>query len=123
MRKIFYVYIIFLFFTSCAKDETVPPVVIIFSPVSTDSFYVADSVKVNFMVADKNLIMYKIIISNLYTHQIFYKEDVSVSTNNITIDKKIFIDVSSDTSAYINIIGIDKNGNTGGTGTKFKLKK
>lgn len=123
MRKIFYVYILFLFFTSCAKDETAPPFVAIFSPMPTDSFYVADSVSVNFFISDKNLTLYKIIVSNLYTHKIFYREDVPVSEDNVSIAKKIFVNVSADTSAYIKIIGVDKNGNTGGAGVKFKLKK
>ena len=66
---------------------------------------------------------YKIIISNFYNRKIYLKEEGAVSDNSITIDKKLFFSVNADTTAYLNILGIDKNGNTGGASVKFKIKK
>jgi len=123
MNKLSFLFILLLFLVSCKKLETEPPVVTIFSPTATDSFYVADSVRVNFSISDENLTSYKIIISNFYNRKIYLKEEGAVSDNSITIDKKLFFSVNADTTAYLNILGIDKNGNTGGAGVKFKIKK
>lgn len=108
---------------SCKKLETEPPVVSIYSPVSTDSFYVADSVRLNFTVTDKNLSRYKIIIYNYYSRKLLYREEVAVDSTAATVYKRVFVHVSNDTIAYLNVLGIDKNGNTGGAGVKFKMKK
>ncbi len=123
MRKLLFTIIYLLIFTACKKSETEPPKVSISFPSATDSFYLADSIGINFTVTDENLKFYKIIISNFYTHKIFYKEETSSADKTITITKKIFIDVAADTIAYLNVLGIDKNGNTGGAGISFKLKK
>lgn len=123
MNKLSPLFILILFLVSCKKLETEPPVVTIFSPTETDSFYVADSVRINFTVSDKNLRTYKIIISNFYNKKLYFKEENAVIENSITIDKKLFVFVNADTTAYLNILGIDKNGNTGGAGVKFKIKK
>lgn len=124
MKNIFISFILLPFFlVCCKKNETEPPVVTIFSPATNDSFYVMDSVKVNFTVSDKNLSVYKIIIFNYFTRKILFKEETAVTSNNVTLEKQIFIDTDADTSAYINVLGIDKNGNTGSAGVLFKLKK
>ena len=123
MNKLSSLFILLLFLVSCKKLETEPPVVTIFSPTATDAFYVADSVRVNFSISDKNLTSYKIIIYNFYNRKIYLKEESAVSDNSIMIDKKLFFSVNADTTAYLNILGIDKNGNTGGAGVKFKIKK
>lgn len=124
MKNIFISFILVtVFLISCKKNETEPPVVTILSPVANDSFYVADSVKVNFTVSDKNLSAYKVIIFNFYTRKILFKEETAATTTDISIDKRIFINTDADTTAYINVLGIDKNGNTGNAGVLFKLKK
>lgn len=124
MKKIFSVFILSLmFFLSCKKNETEPPIVTLFSPVANDSFYVADSVRVIFSVRDKNLDAYKIIISNSYTRKIYYKEETAVDVNDITIDKRILVNINADTTVLLNVLGIDKNGNTGNAGVSFKFKK
>ena len=124
MKRIFSAFILsLLFFISCKKNETEPPVVTIFSPAANDSFYVADSVRIIFSVNDKNLNAYKIIISNSYTRKIYYKEETAVDANNITIDKRILVSINADTTVLLNVLGIDKNGNTGSAGVSFKFKK
>lgn len=124
MKNIFISFILVaVFLISCKKDETEPPVVTILSPAVNDSFYVTDSVNVSFTVSDKNLSAYKIIIFNFYTRKILFKEETVATTTDISIDKRIFINTDADTSAYINVLGIDKNGNTGNAGVLFKLKK
>ncbi len=123
MPKLFLIFVTLLFFIACKKAETEPPVVTIFLPEVSDSFYVADSVSINFSVSDRNLRSYKIIISNYFTHKIFYKEETTVSSSDITINKKIFIASDADTTALMNVLGIDKNGNTGSAGAVFKIKK
>ena len=124
MKNIFISFILLPFFlVCCKKNETESPVVTILSPAVNDSFYVADSVKVSFTVSDKNLSAYKIIIFNFYTRTILFKEETAPTTNDVSIEKRVFINTDADTSVYINVLGIDKNGNTGSAGVLFKLKK
>ena len=55
--------------------------------------------------------------------KIYYKEEGAVSGNDFSIDKKVFFEINADTSAYLNVLGIDENGNTGGAGSRFEIKK
>ena len=123
MKKLLPVIILILLLAACKKQEADPPVVIILSPAESDSFFITDSVTLNFTISDKNLMSYKIIVSNFSNRKIYYKEEAVAENNSITIDKKIFFNINADTTALINVLGIDKNGNTSGTGVKFKIKQ
>jgi len=123
MRTLLFLIILIGCTAACKKLETVPPVVTLFSPMANDSFYTADSVSLSFNIKDKSLRSYSVIISNSYTRKIYYKEQMAISTNDTSIDKKVFVSVPNDTIAYINVLAVDANGNTGGAGTSFKLKR
>lgn len=107
---------------SCKKNETTPPNVQIETPLNTDSFYIADSIPLRFTIADNNLQSYKIILSNKRNGKIYYKEEGNTNTTDYAIAKKIFAQVQADTLVLLNILGLDKNGNTGRDSVTFKLK-
>ncbi|HMV14613.1 MAG: hypothetical protein IT275_10215 [Chitinophagales bacterium] len=82
-----------------------------------------DSIFLHFNIKDKNLQSYKIILFNQYTKKIWYKEEANVTSADFNFSKKIFFELQADTTAYVNVLGVDKNGNTGVAGHAFYLKK
>ena len=123
MRSSLYIFLFLLILVACKKNETKPPEITITSPLSTDSFYVADSIKLDVTIEDANLQSYKIILSNAFTRVIYFKEEGLTDSTFFSINKNIFIDVAADTSVLLNVLGLDKNGNTGNANVTFKLKK
>lgn len=121
-NKIFYCFVC-LFFLSCKKWETSAPVINIVSPIIADTVFMQDSIFLHFNIKDKNLQSYKIILFNQYTKKIWYKEEANVTSADFNFSKKIFFELQADTTAYVNVLGIDKNGNTGVAGHAFYLKK
>ncbi|MFN8260181.1 MAG: hypothetical protein U0X41_04490 [Chitinophagales bacterium] len=110
-------------FTACKKWETDAPSVHLSFPVAADTVLLADSLSLQCNISDPNLRHYKVIIYNFYTRRLFYKEEGEATAGTFTLDKKIHFEMLADTTAYINVLGIDKNGNTGGAGAKFYLRK
>ena len=123
LKKIIYLFVFLFAIIACKKNETVPPIVEIYSPVANDSFVVADSFDIYFNIKDEHLQRYKIIISNKLTRKIYISEEGFTNTSDFTYDEKRYIKVQADTNVYMNILGIDANGNTGGSSVEFKLKK
>ncbi len=123
MKSIFPIFaFLLLLFMACKKNETSAPTVTLLSPLSTDSFYIADSITLHFSIKDKNLVYYKAIFSNYSTRAIYYKEEGNTNTTDFIIHKKIYFSVPSDTMILLNVLGLDKNGNTGNASVVFKLK-
>lgn len=123
MRLFFSFLIIVLGFIACNKNETYPPSVKIMSPLTNDTLSVSDSVLINATITDKHLSSYKIIVFNSYSKQILYSEKGSAAINPFSINKKVSFALNADTTVYMNILGIDKNGNTGVAGVSFYLKQ
>jgi len=117
LKKIIYLFVFLFAIIACKKNETVPPIVEIYSPVANDSF------DIYFNIKDEHLQRYKIIISNKLTRKIYISEEGFTNTSDFTYDEKRYIKVQADTNVYMNILGIDANGNTGGSSVVFKLKK
>ncbi len=119
-------YIVALIFSllafACKKHDFKAPEVTLYTPVSNDSVYIADSVHVSFKITDANLTNYKVIISNSISRKIYHSEEGLTNGTDFSMDKKIYIQVSSDTMAYINVLGLDADGNTGRADARFKLK-
>ena len=123
LKKITCIFVFLLVIFACKKNETLVPVVEIYSPLINDSFVVADSFNINFNIKDENLERYKIIISNKLTRKIYINEEGFTNTLDFTFNEKRYINVQADTNVMMNILGIDKNGNTGGNSVSFKLKQ
>lgn len=122
MRIYYYLIFLFCLLSSCKKNESNPPSVSIASPMANDTVYLSDSIAVQATIADKNLSTYKIILYNFYSKALLYTETGNATVGTFTIDKKIGFSMNADTLAYMNILGIDKNGNTGGAGVQFFIK-
>jgi len=123
MKRIFSIFVVILtLIIACKKNETSAPTVTVLAPLSTDSFYVSDSIALHFSIKDKNLMYYKAIFSNNSTHAIYYKEEGNTNATDFIINKKIYFAVPSDTLILLNVLGLDKNGNTGYASVVFKLK-
>ncbi|HQV78524.1 MAG TPA: hypothetical protein PLJ42_05085 [Chitinophagales bacterium] len=110
------------FVFSCKKNETSAPVVSIYSPISTDSFYVSDSVFTHFKIEDNYLKTYKVIFSNYITHQIYYKEEGNTNATTFNYSQNINLPILADTLILLNVLGLDENGNTGNANVIFKMK-
>lgn len=123
MRIHWSIVFVFVSLIACKKLETDPPSVQIDSPVANDTIALSDSIHLQATVSDKHLTNYKIIFYNFYSRKLLYKEEGSASAGNFILDKKITFLMNADTTVYLNILGIDQNGNTGGAGVKFYLKK
>lgn len=123
MLKFLIISSLLLSLLSCKKLETDPPKVNILLPGENDTLQLSDSIQIQCEISDKNLRTYKIIIYNYFTRKLFYNEEGSTANSSISIDKKVFFDITADTTAFINILGIDANGNTGGAGQKFYIIK
>ena len=122
MRNYWYIVLLFCFFSSCKKNESNPPSVSIALPMANDTVYLSDSIRVQATITDKNLSTYKIILYNLYSKALLYTEVGNASSGSFAIDKKIYFTLNADTTAYMNVLGVDKNGNTGGAGVQFFIK-
>lgn len=122
-KSITYLFVCVLLIVACKKNETIAPVIEIYAPKANDSFTVADSFRINFSIKDERLVSYKIIIFNKLTNKIYINEVGDATTSNFIFDEKRYINVQTDTSVYMNILGIDANGNTGKNGVAFKLKR
>ena len=123
MKKLCFALMLIGCLVACKKQETESPVVTLFSPTASDTFFVNDSVNIHFSISDKNLRSYKIIISNFFNKKIYYKEEGAVSGNDFSVDKKVFFEINADTSTYLNVLGIDENGNTSDASSRFEIKK
>lgn len=124
MKKILIgILLINMLIVACKKNESKPPVVQIESPIQTDSFYVTDSIPLQFTISDKNLKSYKIILSNKQNGRIYYREEGNTNTTDYNVAKKIYAQVQADTTVLLYVLGLDKNENTGSDSVSFKLKK
>ena len=123
MRNIFLVFFLLSAFVACKKLETQPPMVSLSAPMEADTVHLADSLQLQCTITDSHLSRYKIIIYNYYSRKLFYQEEGNAGAGTFVTDKKIYFDINADTTAFINVLGIDKNGNTGKAGTKFYIRK
>lgn len=123
MRIIGRILLLMNLLAACKKTETQAPSVQIISPMANDTISLSDSIPIHAIIKDKNLKSYKIIIYNNYSRQILFKEEAMSINTSLTLDEKISFELNADTTVYMNILGLDKNGNTGKAGVQFFLKK
>lgn len=123
MRIIGSILLLMNLLAACKKTETQAPSVQIISPMANDTISLRDSISIHAIIKDKYLKSYKIIIYNNYSRQILFKEEAMSINTSLTLDEKISFELNADTTVYMNILGLDKNGNTGKAGVQFFLKK
>ncbi|MEN9448545.1 MAG: hypothetical protein RJA25_1835 [Bacteroidota bacterium] len=122
MRFCWSILLLTSFLVACNKWETNPPLVQIGAPLTNDTLQLNDSIHIQATITDKHLSSYKIILYNYYSHAILYKETGNANVNPFTLDKKISFILNADTTVYMNILGVDKNGNTGSAGISFFIR-
>jgi hypothetical protein len=115
-------FVLMMMIVACKKNETTAPVIQIFAPLANDTFVIADSFRIHFSIKDEHLQSYKIIIANRLNNKIYITEEGNVNSSEFVFDEKRYIKLQADTSVYMNVLGIDANGNTGSNGVTFRLE-